>query len=101
MFKSWADGQCSVSGCEVLTNDAFMYREQKLVDTLLCCDLVALSLRKSTEPIILVSNDDDMVPALMLGANLGGNVYKVRNTARIATAYDSLCQQSGVKFLSV
>ena len=78
-----------------------MYREQKLVDTLLCCDLVALSSRKPSEPIILVSNDDDMVPALILGAKLGGAVYKVQNTARLATAYDPLCQQSGVTFLSI
>jgi len=99
--QAWVRGQCPVGGCTVPTGDAFVYREQKLVDTLLCCDLVALSSRKPSEPIILVSNDDDMVPALMLGAKIGGQIYKVQNAARPTTSYDPLCQQSGVTFLSI
>jgi hypothetical protein len=99
--QAWVRGQCPISGCEVPTENAFVYREQKLVDTLLCCDLVALSFRKPAEPIILVSNDDDMIPALILGAKLGGAVYKVQNATRLTTAYDPLCQQSGVTFLSI
>jgi uncharacterized LabA/DUF88 family protein len=100
-IQTWVSGICPSSGCTVSTAEAFYYREQKLVDTLLCCDLVAVCLRRPLEPVVLVSNDDDMIPAVLTGTYVGGTVHMVRTSARSSTAYDSLCQQNGVRTIQM
>lgn len=65
-------GRCPKSGC-IIANDDLVYRhEQKLVDTMLACDLI-YAVDLVSGPIILVSGDDDFLPplrtALLCGAN--------------------------------
>jgi hypothetical protein len=61
---------CSVSGCTVTNEDAFLCMEQKMVDTLLACDLLALSGEPSLASLLVLSDDSDFLPAVAVAANV-------------------------------
>lgn len=92
----WSRGRCHVAGCSVSAHSVFTFNEQKLVDTLLCCDLIALAMRGPTEPVFLVSDDDDMVPAVLLGGRLGGAIHILEGRVR-QSAYGALLQHYNVQ----
>jgi len=75
---TWSRGKCPVAGCAVAANEAFTYYEQKLVDTILCCDLLSLALRSPAPPTFVVSDDDDMLPAMIMAAKIGGPIWHCR-----------------------
>lgn len=56
-------GACPRSGCLAGGSVAVYRGEQKLVDTMLTCDLVYTAM-KASGPVILVSGDDDFLPPL-------------------------------------
>lgn len=74
----------------------FTFNEQKLVDTLLCCDLVALATRATRDPVFLISDDDDMIPAILLGARMGGIVHILETRSR-QSVYGTLLQLYNVQ----
>jgi len=92
----WSRGRCHVAGCPVPAHTVFTYSEQKLVDTLLCCDLIVLATRGPNAPVHLISDDDDMVPAVLLGSRLGGVVHILETKVR-QSAYVTLLQQYNVQ----
>lgn len=57
--------QCPRSGCTIQLRDLLFRREQKLVDTMLACDMIHAS-RLKCDFIILVSSDDDLLPAIRI-----------------------------------
>ncbi len=57
--------QCPKHGCTVQLSDVLFRREQKLIDTMLACDLIHTS-RIGCDFIIVVSSDDDLLPALRI-----------------------------------
>lgn len=64
MKKLLRNGTCPKAGCRITTTDHLVYRhEQKIVDTLLCCDLIHAG-RSPMDRVILLSGDDDFLPAL-------------------------------------
>jgi uncharacterized LabA/DUF88 family protein len=66
--------RCDSPLCGKPFKDALLVNEQKLIDTMICADLIYYS--QSTDwPIILVSSDDDFVPALRLIKNQNKKVY--------------------------
>ena len=63
MKKILKTGKCPKSGC-LVTLDNLIYRhEQKIVDTMLACDLIHAA-HDAVSHIILVSGDDDFLPPL-------------------------------------
>lgn len=94
-------GRCPIAGCGVKTEDAFSYEEQKLVDTLLCCDILALSLRRPAPAVFVVSDDDDLLPAFLMGAGLGGSIWRCRMRSNPNTFYDSILMQSNVQTIAI
>jgi uncharacterized LabA/DUF88 family protein len=63
MKKLLRTGICPKHGCSI-TDDNLVYRhEQKLVDTMLSCDII-YSANFNLEKVILVSGDDDFLPPL-------------------------------------
>jgi uncharacterized LabA/DUF88 family protein len=96
----WSRGRCHIAGCSVSANSVFTFNEQKLVDTLLCCDLIALAMRGETEPVFLVSDDDDMVPAVLLGGRLGGAIHILEGRVR-QSAYGALLQRYNIQTSSL
>ena len=57
---------CSIDGCTVVNADAFLVREQKMVDSLLVCDTISFSQTSST--LVVLSNDLDVLPGLVQAA---------------------------------
>lgn len=69
MKKLIKTGACPQASCSV--KGELIYRdEQKIVDTMLCCDLI-YSASQKTDRIVLVSGDDDFLPPLRT-IQLGG-----------------------------
>lgn len=78
--QSLSGGQCSVAGCEI-ESSKFVYRaEQKLADTLLAVDLMLL-VADSEETIVVVSDDADVLPAVVAGMIKGTRIVHVRTRA--------------------
>jgi len=68
-------GRCSVEGC-VTTETPLVYRhEQKIVDTMLTCDLIHSS-GGGSDRIILISGDDDFLPPLRTIVLNGVNAFR-------------------------
>src|SRR6202021_3210844 len=53
--SQWSRGRCRVGDCSVSAESVFTFNEQKLVDTLLCCDLIVLATRGPRDPVFLIS----------------------------------------------
>lgn len=69
---------CPVSGCNVTNNDAFKIVEQKMVDTMISCDIVTLSYNNNCEGIIVLSDDFDLLPPIAVAiSNYNGSLKKV------------------------
>ncbi|MDO8771059.1 MAG: NYN domain-containing protein [Burkholderiaceae bacterium] len=63
MKKLLKTGNCPRPGCSVTVGDLVYRHEQKIVDTMLSCDLI-LSASAGHDRVILVSGDDDFLPPL-------------------------------------
>ncbi|MDH5517836.1 MAG: NYN domain-containing protein [Gammaproteobacteria bacterium] len=55
--------RCPKQNCGVLADDLIYRKEQKIVDTMLSCDLIQASFEQM-DKIILISGDDDFLPPL-------------------------------------
>ena len=79
--------ECHATGCHVTNRSAFRVPEQKMVDTMLCCDAWALS--SSGSVVIVVSSDMDLLPAVAtLGVSAPGRVALVRSSKDSAMEYE-------------
>lgn len=90
IVMKWSRSGCPEVGCPVSSMDAFRCHQQKLVDTLICCDLLSLASDKQSEPVFLISEDDDLVPAMLLAGVRGANVWHVRSKPGKIRIYDAL-----------
>lgn len=61
---------CPGDGCSVTAGTAFTVHEQKMVDTLLACDLIQGAADPDVAAIVVVSDDTDFVPPLLTAAML-------------------------------
>jgi hypothetical protein len=61
--------KCSVVGCDGTNESVFKTVEQKMVDTLLSCDLLHLSNISSVLSIIVMTDDFDIHPAIATARN--------------------------------
>lgn len=69
-------GSCPTTGC-ITSGTPLIYRhEQKLVDTMLACDLIYLADKNYTH-LIVISADDDFLPPIRILALRGANVIRV------------------------
>lgn len=57
--------QCPKNGCAVSLRDLIFRQEQKLVDTMLACDMIHAA-RLGCTLMTLVSSDDDLIPAIRI-----------------------------------
>lgn len=60
--KTIEKGVCQGNGCSQNSTQVLYRNEQKLVDTMLSCDMLATT--GDTEVVILISGDDDFLPPL-------------------------------------
>lgn len=65
-FTEAKNKKCPVKGCNNLQKDVFKGIEQKMVDTLLVCDVLSFSEDLNINGIVLISDDQDLFPSLAL-----------------------------------
>ncbi len=63
--RSWFRGACPEPTCPVRLLDIASQMRQKMVDTLLTADAMTIIADAIADTVILVSDDDDMLPALL------------------------------------
>jgi hypothetical protein len=97
----WSRNGCPTPGCPVTSFEAFRCIQQKLVDTLICCDLLSLAVPAPNTSVFLISEDDDFVPALLLAAARGAAIWHVRTKRTKVRLYDHLLIQRGVQITSL
>lgn len=71
---------CGVADCSVTNDQAFLVVEQKMVDTMMACDLLALCQAPETTAIMVLSNDTDLLPPLSMGAAISDKKLSLVNT---------------------
>jgi hypothetical protein len=98
---AWSRGVCPESGCPVTPENVFGFYEQKLVDTMLCCDVVALALRNPRAPIVILSDDDDLAPAVLMSAKLGAPIHLIEMRGNKQGTYRSLFASYNVRTASL
>lgn len=59
--NAWLRGKCPEHACPVSSDDVFRRLEQKLVDSLISCDLITIAHNSPQSPALLVTEDDDLV----------------------------------------
>jgi hypothetical protein len=80
----------------VRAGDAYEVVEQKMVDTMICCDLLALALHEPSS-IGVMSDDLDLLPALAMAGKLAPQrVHLVRSPGDGAARYSDLLEEIGV-----
>lgn len=63
-FTDSKDKLCHVDGCFNLQKNVFKGAEQKMVDTIIACDVISSSEDDSVSGILIISDDQDHLPAL-------------------------------------
>lgn len=101
LVMRWSRNGCPTPGCPVRSIEAFRCIQQKLVDTLICCDLLSLAVPDPATPVFLISEDDDFVPALLLAGLRGAAIWHVRTKSKKIRLYDHLLIARGVQLTSL
>lgn len=65
-FARKASRICSVEGCLTNNSSAFVSMGQKMVDTMMVCDILTYSTKPDTQVICVLTDDVDLFPALAL-----------------------------------
>lgn len=87
-FTDGKNRKCHIQNCDNLHKDVFKGAEQKMVDTLIACDVISVSQDKNVNGLILISDDQDHLPSLALAAenkseNLQSIILGIRNEQTI------------------
>jgi hypothetical protein len=72
---------CPVPGCTVTNDNAFMVVEQKMVDTMIACDLLALCQYLDVGGVMVLSDDSDLLPPMAMGAAISKKRLMLVNSA--------------------
>jgi hypothetical protein len=99
-MRRWQRGRCPDRRCPVIERNAFCTRHQKTVDTALCCDAIYLAQNEPDDWLIVASDDDDLVPALVSAAKLRPRVAQLRPPRLYPHYYDSLLTDLGVTLVA-
>jgi hypothetical protein len=91
---------CPQPTCSVTNAEAFFYTEQKMVDTLLACDLIYLAQERPAEWVVVASDDWDLLPPLVAASGSSRRVSLVRRNTERAQPYDAKLESLGVAIVN-
>jgi hypothetical protein len=83
--RLWKTHECPAAGCSFQLHDVLFRNEQKLVDTMLTCDVIH-AVGQFNDWIVVVSGDDDLLPAIRTALLRGVPVLRVHPAALIKPA---------------
>lgn len=83
-FTDSKERKCGVEGCENLQKNVFKGAEQKMVDTLIACDVISASEDEAVIGVLIISDDQDHLPSLALASikrrdNVQSIILGIRN----------------------
>lgn len=97
VLGSWFRGRCPTSGCGVRLSDVASSIGQKMVDTLLTADAIEISSTEAADILLVASDDEDMIPALLAASrNRISVVHMVRREGSPPPYYRGILELSGV-----
>ena len=96
-LRSWVKGKCAIAACSVKSEEAASFRHQKLVDTSLVADLAWGGSLGAT--ILVVSDDEDVIPGLITARALGATVAWTCRSDRPRAVYAPLIVRHGIEYL--
>lgn len=74
--KLLKSGSCPVGNCAVSDSPLVYRHEQKIVDTMLTCDLIYLS-QQGYDALLLISEDDDFLPPIRTIVLRGSKIIRI------------------------
>lgn len=83
--------KCPIDTCSTTSSELVYRHEQKIVDTMLTCDLIYASQSNSNIHIMLVSDDDDFLPPIRTALLNGSQIYRLHPKHRL-----QIQQQTGI-----
>lgn len=93
---------CKVPGCSTQQMEVFFSREQKMVDTLIACDIISLFEDPGIDSIYLVSDDMDHLPSLAFGKfknDRPKNVFLCLSNRKIEALFKSIISNFDIKIV--
>lgn len=98
-FRSWSRGRCPTLGCTVRLGDLASVSREKMVDTLLTADAITIISDQLADVVIVASDDDDMLPALLALAVSDIALIHLRRqdrgSAHLADYYGQILRREG------
>lgn len=94
---------CNINGCSVKHSNVFIGLEQKMVDTIIACDIISFCEDDNCEAILVVSEDIDHFPAIVKGKL---KLHELKSETKLSVLiknnliqsnYDSILSSFGLK----
>jgi len=82
-------GRCNTQCCNIRSQDMIYRGEQKLVDTMVMCDLIYLASDNDYDSVIIVSSDDDFWPGIKTAIIMGTYIVHIHTRNRHTPNYYS------------
>ena len=95
-LRKWLRGQCPNSSCSVRTYAVCSRVTQKLVDTAICCDMIALAQLHQKDWILVASDDDDLVPGLLMASAFNSRMVRLRRGEQATVHYNVLLESKNI-----
>lgn len=97
MLQEWWAGRCPSESCGVKLADVGESFRQKMVDALIVADATTVTWNEDADAVVIMSDDDDMIPA-MLAIAVGGCVpLLMRRQQSNDTYYKAMLDQQGIR----
>lgn len=83
---------CPTSGCTTINEDVFVRKEQKMVDTMMTCDIITYSAEENVGAIYVISDDTDMFPAVAISKtkNPDKSINIIMKNAQLLCQYQTI-----------
>lgn len=84
--------QCLNIGCSTIQSNVFFRREQKIVDTMMTCDVLSFSEESDVNTIYIISDDIDLFPSIALSKakNSETKIIMAIKNQRLLSQYQSI-----------
>ena len=83
---------CPTTSCRIIQEDVFIRREQKMVDTMMTCDIITYCAEENVGAIYVISDDIDLFPALAISKTKNPDkvVTVMMKNANLLTQYQTI-----------
>lgn len=95
-LDSWRKGRCPEPTCSVSLRDVATTTNQKMVDTLLTADALAIASDGLADLVLIASDDEDMIPALLALTRTNVSVILMSRRSGLPQYYAGILELQGL-----